>query len=51
MEGTSEELKKKIKALRTNIWKELKKVNDSQKSGPGAEEVYKSFCVFSSLAR
>ncbi|GFO50157.1 hypothetical protein PoB_007666200 [Plakobranchus ocellatus] len=41
-EGTKDELKKKLNALRTNFRKELKKINDSQKSGAGTAEVYES---------
>ena len=46
-EGTKDELKIKLNALRTNFRKELKKINNSQKSEAGTEEVYESsqWCV------
>ncbi|XP_041361956.1 uncharacterized protein LOC121377927 [Gigantopelta aegis] len=40
--ATKEDVKKKFNALRTNFRKELKKVNDSNKSGAGTEELYES---------
>lgn len=39
-DGKKDELKKKINSFRTNFRKELKKVNDSQKSGAGTEDIY-----------
>nr|CAD7406610.1 unnamed protein product [Timema poppensis] len=40
--ATREDLAKKFNSLRTNFRKDLKKMNDSKKSGAGAEEVYES---------
>ena len=37
---TREDVKKKINAYRTNYRKELKKVEDSERSGAGADQVY-----------
>jgi len=43
-------LKKKINTLRSNFRKELKKINDSKRSGAGADDVYEpSSWVFEEL--
>ncbi|GFO24817.1 hypothetical protein PoB_005132200 [Plakobranchus ocellatus] len=39
-EATKDDLKKKLNAMRTSFRRELKKLNDSQKSGAGADDVY-----------
>lgn len=40
--ATKDDLTKKINSLRTNYRKELKKVQDSWKSGAGTDDVYES---------
>jgi len=40
--ATLDDVKKKFNSLRTNYRKELKKVNDSYKSGVGLEDIYQS---------
>lgn len=40
--ATLDDVKKKFNSLRTNYRKELKKVNDSRKSGAGLEDIYQS---------
>jgi len=39
-DSTIEDVKKKINTLRSNFRKELKKINDSKRSGAGTDDVY-----------
>lgn len=43
-EAKREDVRKKINTLRSNFRKELKKIEKSQRSGVGAEEVYVPTC-------
>ena len=42
LEASKEDLKKRLNSLRTNYRKELKKVQDSMKSGASMDDVYES---------
>lgn len=39
-DATVDEVKKKINTLRSNFRKELKKINDSKRSGAGTDDIY-----------
>lgn len=39
-DATVDEVKKKINTLRSNFRKELKKINDSKRSGAGSDDIY-----------
>ncbi|GFO46407.1 hypothetical protein PoB_007291200 [Plakobranchus ocellatus] len=50
-EATKDDLKKKLNVMRTSFRRELKKLNDSQKSGAGADDVYEPSLWFFARAK